>query len=100
MRSGKFKTPQNAANIDLRKPISGGPLDRGFDRWKGLICSSEMLLLEGNKVTGQLQHSLYEPLETPGIEALPVVALADFPNHRAAALSSEKRARISARRAA
>lgn len=70
---GKFKAKNSGANIDIGKPVGGGPLDRGFEIWKGMICSSEMLILENRKVVATVGHELYEPLPVPGADRLPVV---------------------------
>lgn len=75
---GKFKSPGNGDNIDLSKPVTGGPLDRGFDLWKGMICSSEMLIFDGKMATGRLHHELYEPLKIPGIDRLPAVPVEEL----------------------
>lgn len=70
---GKFKSPNSGANIDITKPVTGGPVDRGFDVWKGMICSSEMLIIEDRKVAATVGHELYEPLPISGAKDLPVV---------------------------
>ncbi len=56
---GKFKAEDNGANIDLSRPISGGPVDHGFGNWLGFSCASECWVLEGNKVVGILEHDYY-----------------------------------------
>lgn len=75
---GKFKSDGTGRNIDLAAPISGGPLDRGFDQWFGFICASEMLIFEGNRAVSLLSHSLYEPPPIPGVSGLSKVTVADF----------------------
>lgn len=75
---GKFKSPNTGANLDLAAPISGGPLDRGFDEWFGFICASEQLVFEGNQAVGVLGHDLYQPPPAKGIEELTVWPLADY----------------------
>lgn len=75
---GAFKARKSGANIDLKAPISGGPLDRGFDRWKGFICASELLIFDGNLACAQLAHDLYPPMEMPGAPQLESIPLAAF----------------------
>ncbi|MCB1229932.1 MAG: sulfatase-like hydrolase/transferase [Verrucomicrobiae bacterium] len=75
---GKFKSPETGANLDLSAPITGGPLDRGFDRWFGFICASEQLVFEGNRAVGVLGHDLYKPPPAQGVDQLTVWPLADY----------------------
>ncbi|WP_158285096.1 sulfatase family protein [Arenibacter aquaticus] len=56
---GKFKADNNGANIDLSRPVSGGPVDHGFEHWLGFSCASECWVLEGNKIMGILEHDYY-----------------------------------------
>lgn len=75
---GKFKSPGTGANLDLSAPITGGPLDRGFDEFFGYICSSEQLIFEGNRVVARLGHEMYEPPQAKGIEELKTIPLVDL----------------------
>jgi len=75
---GKFKSDDTGANIDLAAPVAGGPTDRGFDRWYGFICASEMLIFDQDKAVALLSHSLYEPPPVPGAKELPGVTVAQL----------------------
>lgn len=75
---GAFKGERSGANIDLSQPVADGPMDRGFDEWNGMICSSELLVIEGRKVAARVSHELYQPLEIPGFAALPELTLAEL----------------------
>lgn len=75
---GKFKAKNSGANIDLKQPVAGGPMDRGFDEWSGMICSSELLMVDGRKVAAAVSHELYEPLTIPGFADLPRLAIKDL----------------------
>ena len=75
---GEFKAENSGGNIDLKQPISGGPLDRGFSQWKGMICSSEMLLFEDNRASAKLSHELYEPLKIAGLSELLEVKVSEL----------------------
>ncbi len=75
---GKFKSPDSGANIDLSQPIEGGPVDRGFDVWRGVISSSEMLILDNDRATATLSLDSYQPLTIPGFAELPVINLEDY----------------------
>tara|TARA_R110002049_G_scaffold297516_1_gene486565 strand:+ start:86451 stop:88064 length:1614 start_codon:yes stop_codon:yes gene_type:complete len=56
---GKFKAENNGANIDLKKPITDGPMDYGFDHWFGFSCASECWVMNGNNIVAALQHDFY-----------------------------------------
>ncbi len=67
---GKFKSENSGANIDLTRPITGGPLDRGFDEWYGFVCASEQIIFEGNRAVGLLDNENYKPPAAPGVDKL------------------------------
>jgi len=73
---GDFKG--KGTNIDLAGTISAGPMDRGFDEWSGMICSSELLMVDGRKVSARISHELYKPMEMPGVAELPELRLVDL----------------------
>ncbi|MBX3740969.1 MAG: arylsulfatase [Akkermansiaceae bacterium] len=73
---GDFKG--KGTNIDLKRPITEGPMDRGFDEWRGMICSSELLMVDGRHVSARIQHELYKPLEIAGFKDLPALNLEDL----------------------
>ena len=75
---GAFKAERSGANIDIHQPVTGGPMDRGFDEWNGMICSSELLVVEGRKIAARVSHELYEPLDIPGIAELPVLTITEL----------------------
>lgn len=78
---GKFKSPKTGANIDLTKPLGGGPMDRGFDHWYGFVCASEMLIFEGQNATSVLSHDLYDPPSVPGAKELPSITVKEYLPH-------------------
>lgn len=78
---GKFKSPGTGANLDLSAPISGGPLDRGFDEWFGFICASEQLIYDGDRLAAVVGHDLYEPPQAKGIGEYPVIPLEESLPH-------------------
>lgn len=73
---GNFKG--RGSNIDLSRPIQGGPMDRGFDEWSGMICSSELLMVDGRKVSARISHEMYEPLDMPGFKDLPELRIVEL----------------------
>lgn len=73
---GNFKG--KGTNIDLKRPIAEGPLDHGFDEWSGMICSSELLMVDGRQASARITHELYKPLEIPGFMDLPELKLAEL----------------------
>ncbi|WAC20250.1 arylsulfatase [Luteolibacter sp. SL250] len=73
---GDFKG--KGTNIDLKRPIMEGPMDRGFDEWRGMICSSELLMVDGRQPSARIHHELYKPLEMPGYTDLPALNLEDL----------------------
>ena len=75
---GKFKSPGNGENVDLSQPIEGGPLDRGFDEWFGMICASELLVVDGERAALRVDHDLYEPLAIAGVDRLEGISLTDY----------------------
>ncbi|HVJ45969.1 MAG TPA: arylsulfatase [Luteolibacter sp.] len=74
--TGDFKG--SGENIDLSQPVNGGPMDRGFSEWSGMICSSELLMVDGRKISARLSHELYKPLTMPGYNDLPELAVAEL----------------------
>jgi len=56
---GQFKSENNGENIDLRKPIENGPVDKGFENWFGFSCASECWVMDGNDIVAALQHEFY-----------------------------------------
>ncbi len=56
---GKFKAEDNGANIDLKSPISDGPVDHGFEHWFGFSCASECWVMNGKNIVAALQHDFY-----------------------------------------
>lgn len=75
---GKFQTPDTGANLDLSAPIGSGPTERGFDRWYGFICSSEMLIFDQNRAAALLSHDLYPVPPIPGVDQLPLIAMDQY----------------------
>jgi arylsulfatase A-like enzyme len=76
--AGAFSAPYTGINIDLAQPITGGPLDRGFERWHGFITASEQIIFEGNRAVATLGSENYPPLKIPGFEKLSRIQLADY----------------------
>lgn len=75
---GKFKSENTGANLDLSKPITGGPTDRGFDEWWGFVCASEQIVFDGDQATAVLGHDLYDPPAAPGIDRLRTIPLVEY----------------------
>ncbi|GEO20540.1 sulfatase family protein [Cyclobacterium qasimii] len=75
---GRFQDDQNGANIDVTKPVSDGPLDRGFNRWLGFSCASECWIFEDNHIVGALVHDLYTIEAASGTEHLEKIPLQGF----------------------
>lgn len=75
---GKFQDDRNGANLDFSKPVSDGPLDRGFDHWLGFSCASECWIFEDNQVMGAIIHDLYTIEAAPGTENLKKIPLEGF----------------------
>ena len=75
---GKFQDDHNGANIDFTKPLSDGPLDRGFQHWLGFSCASECWIFEDKQVVGAILHDLYTIEAATGIENLNKIPLQGF----------------------
>jgi len=75
---GKFQDDRNGANLDFSKPVSDGPLDRGFDKWLGFSCASECWIFEDKHVMGAIIHDLYSIEAASGTEDLEKIALEGF----------------------
>lgn len=75
---GKFQDDLNGANLDFSKPVSDGPLDRGFNHWLGFSCASECWIFEDNQVMGAIIHDLYTIEAAPGTENLKKIPLEGF----------------------
>ena len=75
---GKFDAKETGSNIDLAAPIAGGPTDRGFDRWWGFVCASEMLIFDQDRAAALLSHSMYNPPAVPGAKDLAKVTVAEL----------------------
>jgi arylsulfatase A len=75
---GKFRDDNNGANIDFTKPVSDGPLDRGFDHWLGFSCASECWIFNDNRIIGAILHDLYTIEAATGTEDLEKIPLEDF----------------------
>lgn len=48
-------------NLDIAAPVAGGPCDRGFERWWGVLCSSEQLIVDDRRIAGLLTQEKYAP---------------------------------------
>ena len=75
---GRFKSDRTGANVDIGKPITGGPTAHGLDRWYGFVCASEMLVFEQDRAAALLSHDLYAPPAVPGADALPKVMVGEM----------------------
>ncbi|MEO9893478.1 arylsulfatase [Aurantibacter sp.] len=70
---GKFKAENNGANIDLKKPISNGPVDQGFENWYGFSCASECWIMDGNNIVAALGHEFYNIDSAKGKEHIKII---------------------------
>lgn len=75
---GEFQHDRNGANLDFSKPVSDGPLDRGFDNWLGFSCASECWIFEDKQVMGAIIHDLYSIEAASGTENLEKIFLERF----------------------
>jgi arylsulfatase A-like enzyme len=75
---GQFsqRHPEDGINLDLGKPLAGGPLDRGFDKWYGFICSSESLVYDGAFAAATID--VYPHPKAAGVDALQHFKLEDY----------------------
>lgn len=73
---GNFKG--SGANLRLDAPLADGPLTRGFTDWYGFICSSEQLIVAGDRVCGRLDTPTYAPPAAAGAAALPSTTVSDY----------------------
>jgi arylsulfatase A len=66
----------DGANLDLKQPMQGGPMARGFDRWFGFICASESLVYDDLFATAYID--VYARPKAKGVEALRHIPLANY----------------------
>jgi arylsulfatase A len=66
----------DGANLDLEKPMQGGPMARGFDRWFGFICASESFVYDDLFATAYID--VYPRPKAKGAEALRHIPLAKY----------------------
>jgi len=66
----------DGANLDLGKPMQGGPMARGFDRWFGFICASESFVYDDLFATAYID--VYPRPKAKGAEALRHIPLAYY----------------------
>ncbi|WP_157491587.1 sulfatase family protein [Maribacter thermophilus] len=70
---GKFRAANNGANIDLQKPINGGPVDNGFENWYGFSCASECWIMDGKNIVAALGHEFYNIDSAKGKDHIEIV---------------------------
>jgi arylsulfatase A len=75
---GKFRDDNNGANIDINRPVSDGPLDRGFQKWLGFSCASECWIFQDNTIMGSIVHDLYTIEAASGTDHLEKIPLEDY----------------------
>jgi len=66
----------DGANLDLKLPMRGGPMARGFDRWFGFICASESFVYDDLFATAYID--VYARPKAKGAEALRHIPLANY----------------------
>jgi arylsulfatase A-like enzyme len=66
----------DGSNLDLEKPMQGGPMARGFDRWFGFICASESFVYDDLFATAYID--VYPRPKAKGAEALRHIPLANY----------------------
>ncbi|WP_299534683.1 arylsulfatase [Ulvibacterium sp.] len=70
---GKFKAGDNGANLDLNLPISGGPIDHGFQHWYGFSCASECWIIDKKQIVAALQHEFYNIDSAPNKDHIEII---------------------------